>query len=162
MATHELRVDLDLPLPVEEVFAFFARAENLERITPPELGFRIVTPGPVAIHAGALIDYRLRLFGLPFSWRTRIAAWEPPSRFVDEQLRGPYREWVHTHRFVATPTGTRVTDHVAYRLPLWPFGEVVFPLVRLQLSRIFAYRTSAVSRLLIGPMAPGGAARGRP
>ena len=138
---HLLSDSLHLAAPRDEVFAFFAAAENLQAITPPDLGFTIVTPGPVRMAEGVLIDYRLRLFGAPFSWTTRISRWEPPSMFQDEQLRGPYRRWVHTHMFSDTPEGgTLVHDRVEYDLPFWPFGELASPLVRWQLQRIFGFR----------------------
>jgi ligand-binding SRPBCC domain-containing protein len=158
--THHLSVRLELPKPVEAVFDFFARAENLERITPPELHFRILTPGPIAMAAGTLIDYELRLFLVPFRWRTEITNWDPPHQFVDVQRQGPYREWIHRHRFIPTSRGTEILDDVQYRLPLAPLGEIAYPVVRLQLGRVFSYRTEAVRRLLGGD-APEAASRPR-
>jgi ligand-binding SRPBCC domain-containing protein len=143
-----LHAELELARPIDEVFAFFADARNLERITPPELAFRILTPGPIEIRAGTLIDYQLSLFGVKFQWTTEIRDWEPPHRFVDVQLRGPYRRWIHTHRFESVPGGTRIVDDVDYALPLWPAGEVARPIVAFQLGRIFRYRSDATRRLI--------------
>jgi ligand-binding SRPBCC domain-containing protein len=140
---------MKLPLTRDEVFPFFADVANLERITPPELCFRITTPGPIVMRAGTLIDLRLRLFRIPFSWQTRISHWEPPNRFVDEQLRGPYKLWVHTHSFIEQDGHTTILDEVEYRLPLWPFGEVAYPLLRAQLNRIFEFRRDATRTALL-------------
>ncbi|MBT8093027.1 MAG: SRPBCC family protein [Gammaproteobacteria bacterium] len=137
-----------LPLTVDEVFAFFSSAENLERITPPELAFQILTPTPIVIKEGTIIDYRLRLFGVPFHWRTRIVQWQPGKQFIDEQIRGPYRSWRHLHTFAECENGTRMTDRVEYRLPLHPAGLIALPLVRRQLDRIFRYRASVIGQLL--------------
>ena len=147
---HHLRTRQELPLPIDEVFAFFADAGNLERITPPELNFRILTPLPLAVAQGTFIDYRLRLFGIPFSWKTEITSWEPPHRFVDEQRRGPYRQWIHRHRFSAVAGGTLMEDEVLYRLPFSPLGDLALPLIRLQLGRIFNYRKEAIRCILGG------------
>jgi len=133
-----------LPYPVERVFAFFARAENLERITPPELRFRIATPIPTALAAGARIDYRLSLFAIPFAWRSVITEWDPPRAFTDEQVKGPYALWIHRHTFEPDSGGTVIRDHVRYKLPLGAWGDLAHPLVRRQLARIFDYRRRAV------------------
>ena len=150
--THRLHTTTFLPRPREEVFAFFADAGNLARITPPELNFRITTPQPIDIREGTLIDYRLGLFGVPFSWRTEIVRWEPPRAFVDRQLAGPYRLWHHTHTFVDAEqdgrVGTRMDDRVLWQLPLAPAGELAYPVVRLQLARIFGYRQRVIQEIL--------------
>ncbi len=127
-----------LPRPREEVFEFFADAFNLEAITPPWLGFRLLAPGSIVMGAGTPIDYRLRLRGLPVRWRSEITAWEPPQRFVDEQRRGPYRRWVHEHVFEERDGGTEVRDNVDYALFL---GRLVGPLfVERDLRKIFVFR----------------------
>ena len=149
MTLHVLSTSTALSLPREVVFAFFSDAGNLESVTPPELRFRILTPQPVQMKEGTLIDYKLRLFGIPLSWRARISSWEPPAGFMDEQVRGPYRIWEHAHRVREDGDGTIVEDEVRYVLPFWPLGKVFHPLVRLQLQRIFRYRQAAVRRHLL-------------
>ena len=140
-----------VPRPRSEVFAFFGNARNLEAITPDFLHFEILPPVPARMAEGALIDYRLSLFGLPFRWRTRIAAWVPEARFVDVQVRGPYARWHHTHTFEEVPGGTVVGDRVEYQLPLGPLGEIAHPvLVRRTLERIFDHRQRRVAELLGG------------
>ena len=151
MTIHRLERTQLVPRPRAEVFAFFADPWNLERITPAFLRFRILTPPPLEVKAGALIDYRLSLFGLPFGWRTVIEAWEPGVRFVDRQLRGPYRRWHHSHLFEDAPGGTRMTDRVEFELPLGPLGELArVLLVDRQLAAIFDHRRQAIGRLLGG------------
>ena len=138
MRTFELKQIQTFDRPLEEVFDFFAAAENLERITPPWLRFRALTPTPVEMRVGARIDYRIRLHGIPVLWQTEITAWEPPYRFVDEQKRGPYRLWVHEHVFTREGDGTRVEDNVTYAVPGGAIVRRLF--VQPELDRIFGYR----------------------
>ena len=145
-----LQASLLLPVPLARVVDFFAAAENLEAITPPELRFRIVTPLPVAMAAGTEIDYSLRLWGVPFRWRTLISRWEPPLLFVDEQIAGPYRSWVHTHRFSDAGGGrTLIRDEVRYALPWAPLGRLARPAVARQVTRIVRHRERRVRELVV-------------
>jgi hypothetical protein len=140
-----------LAAPLERVFAFFADARNLGEITPTWLGFRIRTPLPIETRAGAIIEYTLRLGGVPLFWRTRIAEWKPAERFVDEQERGPYARWVHEHEFRALGDGVLMRDRVRYALPFGPLGRAVHALaVRALLARIFDHRFDAVRARLGG------------
>jgi ligand-binding SRPBCC domain-containing protein len=149
MALHTLVRETLLPLPRPAVFAFFADARNLEAITPASLRFRILTPLPIEMRAGALIDYRLSLRGLPMRWRTRIDEWVPDRRFVDVQLSGPYRRWRHTHEFEDAPGGTRMRDTVEYQLPLGPLGDLAHALfVRREVEGIFDHRNRVIGPLL--------------
>lgn len=140
---------LIVPLPRDRVFAFFAEPGNLEAITPPWLRFRIVERTTPGIELGTELTYRLRLHGLPLTWRTRIEVWQPSDRFVDVQLRGPYAKWRHTHRFRDRGTGTLLEDEVVYRLPLGRWGDrVAGRLVAKDLEAIFAYRASRTLELI--------------
>lgn len=141
-----LRSSLWVPAPPAEVFPFFAEAGNLEELTPPWLSFSIRTPRPIEMREGALIDYRLRVRGLPLRWRTRIARWEPPVAFADEQLRGPYKRWFHTHTFVEQDGGTVLGDRVELLPRGGPLAPLVFRLfVRAEVMRIFAFRLRAMA-----------------
>ena len=147
---HRLKTCVTIPLGIHETFAFFADASNLEEITPAELSFTILTEQPIEIIEGTEIDYRLRLYNVPLAWRSRITNWSPPHHFVDEQIQGPYRLWVHIHRFHEQNGTTTIMDEVWYQLPLWPLGEVVYPLVSGLLHRIFRFRNKAIWNALCG------------
>jgi ligand-binding SRPBCC domain-containing protein len=135
--------------PRREVFAFFADPVNLERLTPTSLRFEIRSPQPIAMRAGATIDYDLALFGVRFRWRTLIESFDPESGFVDVQAKGPYRSWRHSHTFSDAPGGTLVRDRVEYELPFGPLGELTRRLfVARQLGRIFAFRRAAIEAAL--------------
>ncbi len=140
----------EFPRSRAEVFRFFEDAFNLDAITPAMLRFRILTRGPIEMRAGALIDYSLRLRGVPIRWRTRIEAYDAPARFVDRQVRGPYRLWWHEHVFEEIEGGTRMTDRVRYLLPLagsW-LGRVVHDrFIRPDLESIFAFRRDKLARM---------------
>lgn len=143
MKIRELASEIFVPYPRERVFRFFSDAANLDAITPPWLGFRIATPPPIVMREGALIEYRLKLRGIPLRWRTRITAWDPPLRFVDEQLSGPYRMWAHEHTFVEVEGGTLVRDHVRYAVLCDALVHRL--LVRPDIERIFAFRAAALA-----------------
>ena len=142
MRVHEFQSQFWLPLPPEELFPFFADAANLDVITPSWLNFMVVTPPPIKMREGALIDYKLRVRGIPLRWRTRINVWQPPHRFVDEQLRGPYRQWIHEHTFEARDGGTLARDVVHYAVPLDFIAHRW--LVRPDVEKIFAFRQEAL------------------
>jgi ligand-binding SRPBCC domain-containing protein len=144
--------ELWLPRSREEVFAFFADAANLDAITPPWLKFRTVTPAPIRMEKGTLLDHELRIHGFPLRWRSRITEWQPPARFVDEQVRGPYRLWRHEHEFEERDRGTLMRDRVHYAVP---FDFIAHPLlVRRDVARIFAYRTERLRERFGGAIVP--------
>ena len=141
-----LRTETWLAAAPETVFDFFSDAFQLEAITPPWLHFQVLTPAPIPLHAGAMIDYRLRLRLIPLRWRSEIAVWDPPFRFVDRQVRGPYRFWVHEHVFEPCDGGTLIRDRVEYAVP---GGRLVNALcVSSDLRRIFTFRSHKVRELL--------------
>lgn len=137
-----------IPRPLEEVFAFFNRPENLSKITPPWMHFKILTPPPIEMKVGAIIDYRIRLKGLPLKWQTEITAYNPPHSFIDLQKKGPYRYWQHTHRFQSIDSGTLVTDDFEYTLPLGWLGQIAHRLyVKRDLEKIFGYRKEVIKEI---------------
>jgi ligand-binding SRPBCC domain-containing protein len=149
-AEHVLERTQRIERPLHRAFEFFADAGNLEAITPPWLGFRIVTPRPIDMGPGTLIEYRLKLHRIPVRWRTRIESWEPPHRFVDAQLSGPYALWHHTHTFEADgDQATLMRDRVRYRIGFGPLGDLALALfVRRDLERIFDFRREAIAGLI--------------
>lgn len=146
-AAHRLECEAWIDAPREQVFEFFSRAQNLGALTPPGMDLEIRTQGPIELRAGAEIDYRMRIGPLPIAWRTRIDAWQPPERFVDVQLTGPYASWYHEHRFEAVGARTRMLDRVWYAAPLGPLGRAAQGLaVAPRLREIFAFRARAIAR----------------
>ncbi len=158
MAVHRLERRQYLEHPLDEVFAFFAEARNLERITPPWLSFHVLTPEPVPMAVGTLIDYRLHLHRIPLGWTSEIEVWEPGVQFVDRAVRGPFSLWHHRHRFAASGTGTIVSDEVHYAVPFGLLGELVHPLfVARDVEAIFTHRHAAVQEILDATATPVGA-----
>jgi ligand-binding SRPBCC domain-containing protein len=146
MTVHVLEREQWVPSPPKTTFKLFSDACALERITPRWLDFRVISSGPIEMREGVLIRYALKLHGLPVKWLTRIEAWDPPHRFVDRQLQGPYRMWVHSHTFLPRDDGTAIVDRVRYELPLGVLGELArIAVVRRDLEQIFDYRQEAVS-----------------
>jgi len=151
-----LRREQPVARPVEEVFEFFSDPRNLEALTPPFLHFRILTPLGPRIEPGLIIEYRLRLHGVPLQWKSLIEAVDPGKSFTDVQIRGPYRRWRHVHDFRADGEGTCVVDTVEYELPFPPVGDILGSgLVERRLARIFDYRRDRIAELL--PARSGGA-----
>ena len=150
MQVHLLERSQRVEVPIDQAFAFYGDERNLEPLTPPWLHFEVTTPRPILMAAGTLLEYRLRLHGVPIHWRTRIDTWEPPTRFTDFQEKGPYKLWDHTHTF--EPDGEAATiihDRVRYAIPYGPLGSLAHALfVRSDLERIFDFRRDAVAARL--------------
>lgn len=150
MSLHVIEREQIVERPLEEVFAFYSEARNLERLTPDWLSFQVLTPAPIEMRAGSRIEYRLRLHGFPVRWVSQIEVWEPGRCFVDRQVRGPYREWHHRHEFEASGSGTTVRDRVRYEMPFGALGELSRRLfVTRDLERVFDYRQAAVAEVFI-------------
>ena len=149
MAEHFLTREMTVDVARPRVFDFFSDAGNLEWITPLDLKFHIFTPQPIDLYKGALIEYRLRIRGFPVNWRTEIALWNPPFEFIDRELKGPYKQWIHRHTFIELADNkTLIKDEVRYRLPFEPVSDILHCLVRRELDRIFDFREKAVSEML--------------
>lgn len=147
MAEFILEKTQTIKRPRKEVFEFFADAGNLERITPKNLNFHIITPQPIEIKKGALIDYQLKLYGFPITWKTEITQWNPPFDFVDTALKSPYKQWIHLHTFEEKNGETIMKDIVRYRLPFEPFGDLGHFIVKQELEHIFDYRYKIIEEI---------------
>lgn len=145
MPIHEFHSSVRLARPLDEVFPFFSDAYNLEALTPPWVKFHVVTPRPIEMAAGTVIEYRLKIRGIPVGWRSEITAWEPPYRFVDEQRKGPYSVWIHEHRFREDGEHTIAEDHIHYAVPGGALVNRLF--VRRDVEKIFAFRKSKMQEL---------------
>ena len=157
MKTRTLDAKMWLPLGIDQVFAFFSDAHNLDALTPAVLRFQTLTPRPIDMHVGTLIDHKLRVHALPIRWQSEITVWNPPHQFVDEQRRGPYKRWRHVHDFVACEGGTSILDHVEYAAPGWICEPLLHRwLVGPDLRAVFTYRQQKI-RELLAPQSLGGA-----
>ena len=156
MKIHVLTRRQLVPARANEVFAFFEDAHNLSRITPRAMGFQIITPIPIAMRPGALIDYVVRVSGLPVRWTTLITEYDPPHGFVDVQLKGPYSYWHHHHAFAEVDQGTEISDTIHYALPAGVLGTFIHALfVRRKLNRIFDYRAAVIKNRFPGQQEKG-------
>ena len=145
MKTHHLNQISSINKPLLDVFAFFCNAENLARLTPPSVNFKILTPLPISIKQGALIDYRIKINGIIFNWQTEINIWEPPFRFVDIQKKGPYKLWRHEHLFEEKNGKTQMTDNVEFQSPGWILEPIINGLfVEKKVNEIFTYRNKQI------------------
>ena len=145
---YTLKKSIYVPTSLEQVFAFFNRPENLEKLTPPSLSFNILTPQPLVMHNGAVFDYQIGLMGVPMRWTSVITNYEPPHQFVDIQLRGPYTFWHHKHSFVSKGDGVEVIDEVHYDIGFSVLGKLMHGLmIQRQLDTIFSYREKVINEL---------------
>jgi len=134
--------------PIEDVFEFFSNPDNLSVITPPKLGFKILTPTPIKMSVGRLIDYKIYLMGIPIHWRTLITEFDPPHTFIDQQIKGPYNIWHHTHTFQKVDGGVEIKDRVVYSIPFSILGRILnFLWIRKDLENIFNYRKKVIDEL---------------
>jgi ligand-binding SRPBCC domain-containing protein len=148
MKTHSLIRKTIINRPLEQVFQFFSKAENLNLLTPPELQFKIITPLPIIMKEGAIIDYKIKLNGVPFNWKTEISMWKENEFFVDKQLKGPYRVWHHKHSFKNVNGATEMTDEVNYLSPGWFFEPIIQALfIKKKVEGIFDYRNAKLKEI---------------
>jgi ligand-binding SRPBCC domain-containing protein len=145
---YEYYSEMKIDAPIDEVFDFFSQAVNLEKITPPWLKFKILTSEPIKMEIGTIIDYRLSLYGFPINWRTKITHWDPPHRFIDSQLKGPYKQWIHEHSFSEVEGGCLMQDKVEYQIHGWIISSLIdYLFVRKDIERIFSFRKIQIEAL---------------
>jgi len=148
MKTYKIKSELAIQKSIDEVFSFFQEPKNLSKITPSNLDFNIITPSPIVMKVGTLIDYTIKVIGIKIHWRTLISSFNPPHDFVDEQLRGPYKYWHHKHEFVSCGEETIIRDNVTYALPFGVFGRLAHKVfVFRQLCKIFDYRARIIKSI---------------
>ncbi|MBN2367361.1 MAG: SRPBCC family protein [Calditrichaeota bacterium] len=148
MKTYSITFSTFIPVSQEDIFDFFSRAENLSILSPPHLQFNILTPQPIIMKPGTIIDYRLNIYRIPVHWKTEISVWEPPNRFVDIQLKGPYKKWIHEHQFESYNNGTIIRDNIEYAL----YGRILAPVlnylfVRRDIQKIFGFRENKLQTI---------------
>lgn len=150
MKTYEIHTTQVINRPIEEVFVFFSKPENLAVITPKKLGFKILTPTPIKMNKGCLIDYLIHLMGIPVHWRTIITDYDPPHMFIDQQLKGPYSLWHHTHTFKKIENGVEIKDRIIYSIPLGWMGQLLHKFwIKKDLNNIFSHRKKVISDLFM-------------
>lgn len=148
--TYTFRKTTTIEKSLKQVFQFFSKAENLAKITPSNLNFKILSPLPIKMEEGTLIDYQIKLYRIPFRWQTKITVWEPPFRFVDVQLKGPYKMWIHEHSFEESATGTRMSDYIEYQVPGGLFAPIIHRLkVRKDIENIFNFRETIIDQIFL-------------
>ena len=156
MKTFELLKPQIIDSSMESVFDFFSKPENLKTITPAKLSFNIITPTPILMGKGTVIDYTIRLFKIPIHWRTLITKYDPPHEFIDEQIKGPYNFWHHTHKFKQVDGGVEISDKVIYSIPMGIIGQVLhFLWIKRDLEKIFLYRKKVFEDLLVHNISNG-------
>ena len=150
MKIYELSVSHRVNAPIEKVFDFFSKPENLSKITPKKMGFNVLTPLPITMERGALIDYTIKVMGFPLRWRTLITSYDPPNKFVDEQLKGPYSFWHHTHTFEPVNDGVIINDVIKYSIPLGFIGRIMhFLWIKNDLNKVFNFRKKVIDEIFV-------------
>ena len=151
MKTYNIKFEQFIDLPIEDVFNFFSRPENLSLITPPRLKFDILTPSPIQMKEGQLIDYSLTImYFMKLHWRTLITNYNHPHKFIDQQIKGPYSLWHHTHIFQEKNGGTLIQDEVTYAITFGLIGRLIHAIyIKYDLRSIFKYRHKILNKIFL-------------